>query len=352
VTAVHVIVPEGIHDPGRPSGGNAYDRRVCRGLAAAGWQVRERAVPGGWPSPDAAARVALGGELGAVPDGAVVLVDGLIASTVPEVLAPEAHRLRLAVLLHLPLGDAATADGARERECAALSAAAAVITTSRWGRRRLLELYPLDPGLVHVAEPGVDAADLAPGTAAGSELLCVAAVTPHKGQDVLLAAMGGIADLSWRCTCVGPRTGEAAFADRLARLAQDTGIADRVCFVGPRTIAALDQAYSAADALVLATRVESYGMVVSEALARGLPVLATSVGGLPEALGRLPGGRRPGLLVPPGDAAALAAALRRWLTDASLRGRLRHAARQRRTTLRGWPVTSDRVSRVLAGVSG
>jgi glycosyltransferase involved in cell wall biosynthesis len=122
--------------------------------------------------------------------------------------------------------------------------------------------------------------------------------------------------------------------------------------VGPRTIAALDQAYSAADALVLATRVESYGMVVSEALARGLPVLATSVGGLPEALGRLPGGRRPGLLVPPGDAAALAAALRRWLTDASLRGRLRHAARQRRTTLRGWPVTSDRVSRVLAGVSG
>ena len=45
VTAVHVVVPEGIDDPARPSGGNTYDRRVCRGLAALGWTVREHAVP-------------------------------------------------------------------------------------------------------------------------------------------------------------------------------------------------------------------------------------------------------------------------------------------------------------------
>ena len=44
MTAVHVIVPEGIDDPARPSGGNVYDRRVCRGLAALGWAVHEHAV--------------------------------------------------------------------------------------------------------------------------------------------------------------------------------------------------------------------------------------------------------------------------------------------------------------------
>ena len=70
---------------------------------------------------------------------------------------------------------------------------------------------------------------------------------------------------------------------------------------------------------MLASRAETYGMVVTEALARGLPVLATEVGGVTEALGHGEDGTRPGLLVPPGDPAALGAALRAWLEDAELR---------------------------------
>ena len=74
-------------------------------------------------------------------------------------------------------------------------------------------------------------------------------------------------------------------------------------------------------------------MVVTEALARGLPVVAAEVGGVPEALGHGADGDRPGLLVPPDDPAALAAALRAWLGDAELRARLRRAARERRASL-------------------
>lgn len=351
MSVVHVIVPDGIDDPTRPSGGNTYDRRICRGLAAIGWSVHVRVVQGSWPWPDAAARAALAGALVAIPDGAVVLVDGLIASTVPEVLEPEAGRLRLVVLLHMPLGDETSADDAQARECAALSAVAAIVTTSGWTRRWLLERYPLRPDHVHVVEPGVDTADLAPGTATGGELLCVAAVTPDKGHDVLLAALAEVADLPWRCVCVGTVTRDPGFVDRLRCQARDGGIGDRVRFTGPRTGADLDNVYAAADALVLASRGESYAMVVSEALARGLPVVATSVGGLPEALGHLPDGGRPGLLVPPGDATAFAAALRCWLGDGDLRQRLREVARERSTRLSGWPVTSSRISRVLAGVA-
>jgi glycosyltransferase involved in cell wall biosynthesis len=98
--------------------------------------------------------------------------------------------------------------------------------------------------------------------------------------------------------------------------------------------------------MVLASRAETYGMVVTEALARGVPVVATEVGGVPEALGHGADGSRPGLLVPPDDPAALAAALRAWLDDAALRGRLRRAARERRESLRGWSTTTS----VLAGV--
>ena len=120
---------------------------------------------------------------------------------------------------------------------------------------------------------------------------------------------------------------------------------DRVRFVGPRTDAELDGAYAAADLLVLASHAETYGMVVTEALARGVPVLATDVGGVPEALGH-----GAGLLVPPGDPAALGAALRAWLGDAELRGRLRRAARERRESLRGWPETTSVIAGVLERV--
>lgn len=353
MTAVHVIVPEGLDDPARPSGGNAYDRRVCSGLDACGWSVHERAVPGSWPRPDASARAALVGVLTELPDGAVVLIDGLVACDVPEVLVPEAARLCLVVLLHMPLGERAAGDPVvRSRECAVLAAAAAVVTTSVWSRCWLLEHYALIPDRVHVAAPGVDATDPAPGTPMGGELLCVAAVVPDKGYDVLVAALAEITDLTWACVCVGSLTRDPGFVEHLLGQCRDSAVEDRITFTGPRTGGALTASYAAADLLVLPTRSESFGMVVPEALARGLPVIATSVGGVPEALGQLPDGSRPGLLVPPGDVAALATALRRWLGDVELRQALRQVARQRRTLLAGWDVTASRLCRVLTEVAG
>jgi glycosyltransferase involved in cell wall biosynthesis len=354
VTAVHVVVPDGIDDPARPSGGNTYDRHLCRGLASIGWSVHEHPVPGRWPRPDAASLAALAGVVQRIPDDAVVLLDGLVASTAPEVLVPRARRLRLVVLVHMPLGHRPADDGAgdaRMRERAVLSVAAGVVATSGWARRRLLELYPLPAVRVHVAEPAVDAADLVPGTAAGGALLCVAAVIFGKGHDVLLDALAATTAFSWRCVCVGSLDREPEFVERLQRRRVDAGLEDRVCFPGPRTGADLDHSYATADLVVLASRAETYGMVVTEALARGLPVLAAEVGGLPEALGHGTDGTRPGLLVPPGDAAALAAALRAWLGDAKLRGRLRRAACERRESLPGWSTTTAVVAGVLAGVS-
>lgn len=346
MTAVHVVVPEGIADPARPSGGNGYDRHICRGLAEIGWPVRVHAVPGAWPRPDRSAYAGLAAVIQDIPDGTVTLLDGLVASTAAEVLVPHASRLRLVPLVHMPLGHDSADAGARTRERAVLSAAASVVTTSTWSRKMLMELYSLPGDRVHVAEPGVDAAPVAPGTTAGGSFLCVAAVIPGKGHDVLLNALATMRDLSWDCRCVGSLERDPAFAEAIRRRVLYAGLGDRVCFTGPRTGEDLERSYSSADLLVLPSLAETYGMVVTEALARGVPVIAADVGGVSEALGHGTDGIRPGLLVPPGDPAALARALRTWVGDAEVRRVWRLAARTRRSSLLGWSATTS----VLAGV--
>jgi len=347
VTTVHAVLPDGIDDPARPSGGNVYDRHVCDGLAALGWSVHEHAVGGFWNRPDAAAFGALADAVGEIPDGDLVLVDGLIASAAPDVLVPEAGRLRLAVLVHMPFGDRPRDGDARTGEGAVLMAASKVVTTSAWARERLLELYALPGGRVHVAHPGVDPAELAAHSASGGSLLCVAAVSFDKGHDLLLDALATISDLNWSCVCVGRLDRDPTFVETMRRHSLDA----RVQFPGPRSGAELDRSYAAADVMVLASRAETYGMVVIEALARGVPVIAADVGGLTEALGHGADGIRPGSLIPADDAAALAEALRSWLGDGQLRARLRRAALQRRESLPSWSSTASVLAAVLTEAS-
>jgi glycosyltransferase involved in cell wall biosynthesis len=349
--AVHVVVPEGIGDPARPSGGNTYDRRVCRGLAHLGFAVHVHEIPGRWPERGETSCRALADVVSGLPDGAVVLVDGLVASPSPEVLVPERGRLRLVVLVHMPLGYDRTDDGSRQREAAVLSAAAAVVTTSAWARRALLELYSLPEERVRVARPGVDPSRLAPGTATAGALLSVATVSPAKGHDVLLDSLELLGDSRWRCVCVGSLGREPAFAEGVRHRVADGPLSRRVRFPGAQGGADLARCYGAADVLVHPSRAETYGMVITEALSRGLPVVAAEVGGVPEALGYGADGTRPGLLVPPGDPEALRDALQAWLEDAALRRRLRRAARERRASLTGWSTTAAVIAGVLAGAA-
>jgi glycosyltransferase involved in cell wall biosynthesis len=348
---VHFVMPGGVDDPAAPSGGNAYDRRVSLDLPGFGWQVHKHAVDGEWPRPGAAARAELARVLRELPDGAAVLMDGIVACGVPEIVVPEADRLSLAVLVHLPLGDetgleAAVAAELDEKERTVLRAVSAVIGTSEWAVRRLVSHHGLAPERVHVATPGADIAPLASGTDGVSRLLCVAAVTPRKGQHRLIEALAAAADLPWTCVCVGGLGHDPEYVDHLRGLIKQYGLQDRLHLAGPQAGAELDASYASADLMVLMSYAETYGMAVTEALARGIPVLATDVGGLPEAVGRAPDGGVPGILVPPEAPAALAAELRGWFGEADVRRRLKAAARGRRAALDGWATTA----RSLAGV--
>ena len=347
MTAVHIVVPEGIDDPVRPSGGNAYDRQVCRGLRRSAGRCTCTPYPA-WPRPDEASCAAL---VDVVPGSPTARRPARRAGRFdcPGGAGPEASRLRLVALVHMPLGHGTADDGARERERAVLASAQAVVTTSAWARRRLLDLYALPADRVHVAEPGADAADLAPGSATGGALLCVGAVTPGKGHDVLLEALATVGRLRWHCVCVGSLDRDPAFVEGLRRRVLDDGLAAGCASPGRRPEPTSPQLRRGGRAGA-ASRAETYGMVVTEALARGLPVVAADVGECrrhsgtaPTASGRGcssrpatrprsakrcgPGsGRRPAAAAASGGARA--ACVARRLVDDHLR--------RRRTSSRGW----------------
>lgn len=331
------VLPGGVDDPAAPSGGNRYDRTVLSLLP----DVHEIAVPGSWPAPGSAARTALTRALTDIPDMSDVLIDGLVGCGVPEILEPHAARLNLTLLVHLPLSDETGLDPVsardlRARERRAVHLAAHVVATSRAAADRVRAMHDLVR--VEVAAPGVDPAPLTVPGPAGRRLLCVAAVSPRKGQDLLVGALeNDLAGLDWQCVFAGAIIKPVPYAD------------PRLRFKGALHGAALDEAYGEADLLVLPSRAETYGMVVTEALARGIPVLATDVGGVPEALGTAPDGALPGILIPPDDRPALAAALRSWFTDGALRDRLRAAARARRETLPSWSGTASALSAICEG---
>ena len=316
------VLPADVGDPASPSGGNVYDLRVSAGMDLL-------TVAGDWPRP--ADPTALRQTLARIPDREVVLLDGLVGCGLPEVVVPHARRLRLAVLVHLPLADETGLDPATaalldEKEGQVLRAASAVVATSPTAAREIRSRHGL--GHVHVVVPGTDPAPVATGTDGVHHLLCVASITPRKGHDVLLRALRRI-DRDWRLTCVGPHR------PFLGELPRD----ERVSFPGPLAGEALTGAYLQADLFVLASRAETYGMVVTEALAHGLPVIASAV---PDALGD------GGLLVPAGDENAWGAALTRWFQDQELRSALRARALARRAVLSTWDESTEDLRRALA----
>ena len=344
--SIYFVVPDSIDDPAKVSGGNVYDRYVRDGLRSAGWQVRMVLVPE-LPLP--------AGPLSNLPDGALVLVDGLIAVRESRAMAANAPRLRVIVLAHMVISlvSAQTEDPSEradelDRERAALRSAHRVIATSEWTRAELVGRGLADSGDVVVVHPGTRPAAATIPSGSGGRLLCVGVVAPHKGQDVLVNALAGLSDLEgWTVTFVGSVSTAPAYVDELTDAIARASLIARVSFTGPLAGRALDAAYGNADLVVVPSRAESYGMVVAEALARGIPVVAARVGGVEEALSN----RAAGLLVSLDDPAALAATLREWCTNALLRTELAAGALEARDDARPWSATLQAIESVLHEVA-
>jgi glycosyltransferase involved in cell wall biosynthesis len=329
---VFFVVPDAIDDPGRVSGGNVYDQRVRNGLASSGWDVRM--IPVAEDGRDQTARA-----LSELPDDTLVLIDGLLIAREPQAIVDHGARLRLVVLAHMV--DPEPTD--RERE--AFRMAQRIIATSRWTRAELIAQDAADPHRIVVAHPGTDPAPATSASESGGRLLCVGSVTPLKGHDLLVRALADFTDLEgWTCTVVGSLRAAPDHVAELTATIASAGLTDRIEFTGVLTGDALQDVYGRADLVVMPSRSESYGMAVAEALARGIPVLATGVGGVAEAIA----GSAAGMIVPPADPWALSVVLRDWWTNPAKRGELKVAALEARAAARSWSATTGIIASVLA----
>ena len=331
----HMVVPGSL---AQRTGGTIYDRRIVDGCRAAGQQVSVHELPGRFPEADPTAAGAMEQTLAGLPDGSVVVVDGLALGGLPDPAVRHGPRLRLLALVHHPLADETGLDAGRRSalrrsEAIALAACRGVIVTSTFTARRLAA-FDVAPARIRTVIPGTSPALGLPRAPRRPypALLCVAAVTPRKGHDTLAHALARLREIPLRCTCVGSLSREPDFVARLRKLITRLELEDRLLLAGELEGAALARHYAEAALFVLPSRYEGYGMVFCEAMAHGLPVVAASAGAVPDTVPA-----QAGLLVPPDDPVALAAAVRRCLEEPGLRERLAAGARAHARRLPDWP---------------
>jgi glycosyltransferase involved in cell wall biosynthesis len=335
-------------DPDTATGGYVYDRRMIAELRELGWRPEVLRLGDGFPRPNALTLAAAGARLAEVPKGRLIVIDGLAFGVMPEAAASLRLSHPLVALVHHPLAletgiSQQDAEVFRAREAAALACARAVLVTSPTTARTLAADYGVPAERITVAPPGTDRPAVRRRNDTGSvALLAVGALVPRKGYDLLVEALAGLIELPW----TRPIAGDCARSPgTTAQLQADIArhrLAPRVTLAGAVPDQRLAELYSSSDLFVLPSRHEGFGMAYAEAIAYGLPVIGTTAGAIPETVGQA------GVLVPPDNVPALAAALRALIEDRDARERLAAAARA--AELPTWRGSAELFSRALERV--
>lgn len=338
-------------DLAAPTGGYAYARRILPLLGECGVHLRHLPLPGGFPFPDEAELEEAGDLLRTIPAGEIALIDGLAYGALPEKVIA-GMSAPIVALVHHPVGletGLSPGDSARliANERAALAHARQIIATSGTTADTLRRDFGVPAARLHVAVPGTDRAERATGGGDVPHLLSVGAVVPRKGFDVLADALADLGDRPWRCTIAGSLDRDTATAAALRKRIVRLSLNERIALTGTQDAAELDALYRGTDIFVLPSRYEGYGMVFTEAMARGLPVVAAAAGAVPATVPE-----QAGVLVPPDDPAALAHALRTLLDDPAERRQLGDAAFAHARQLPSWHDTARGVAEAIRAAAG
>jgi glycosyltransferase involved in cell wall biosynthesis len=331
-----LIVPGSIN---QITGGYVFARRIVWELRAHGDHVSVVELDGRFPDADAAAKRAATAALAALPNGATAVIDGLALLGFADCLADEAQRLKLVGFVHHSLADE-TGLSARKTgrflaaEQRLLPLLRGIVCPSRNTAAALFN-HGIPEERIAVTPPGTSK------SVAGRRrdkfhrqlrLLTVATITPRKGHRVLIEALASIDRTLWRLDCIGSLTRDPDCVAELRDAIVTHGLETNIRLLGERPPAQLMPAYDDADLFVLPSFHEGYGMAFAEAMAHGLPIVATTAGAIPDTVPT-----NAAVLVPPGDIPALIAALDRVTRDHAFLTQLSDGARRAAAELPDWP---------------
>jgi glycosyltransferase involved in cell wall biosynthesis len=338
-------------DLATPTGGYGYAREVIAALRARGWTVEVIDLGDGFPHIDVDQRARARQRLLGAPSDVPVVVDGLALGVLPEEAHVASRTHCLIGLVHHPLAletglSPDKADPLRISETQALAASRHVVTTDHSTAAILAADYKVEPPRISVARPGTRRTSRPQTRREGSvRILTVGAVVPRKGYDLLVRALAKLGDLDWCLTLVGDRTRSRETAADLDRLISELGLGQQITCTGAVTVEHLDDLHCDADLFVQCSWFEGYGMALADAIAYGMPVIATQTG----AASRIVTSEA-GLLLAPGDSIGLARALRMLISDAMLRERYAAAARAAAQNLPMWDDTAQVFEQVLSNL--
>jgi glycosyltransferase involved in cell wall biosynthesis len=332
MTALAFLVPGRLD---QLTGGYLFDRHVVEGLRARGREVHVIELAGAFPEGDDAA---CGAVARALDTALPAVIDGLALAGLAGLPAQRWRGPPLIAFVHHPLAAETGLAPAQQRCFAALERALlprfrGVLCPSR-GTAAAVADYGVAGERTAIVPPGTakPARPPRPREGAVRSLLCVASLTARKGHLLLIEALSRLRHRDWHLVCVGSLDREPATAAAIRRAIAQAGLDTRITLSGERPPAALAPAYAAADAFVLPSHHEGFGMAFAEAMAYGLPVVGTTAGAIPDTVPETAG-----LLVPPGDPAALTAALDRLMRDPALARSLAVGALRAAQALDDWP---------------
>jgi glycosyltransferase involved in cell wall biosynthesis len=331
------------------TGGYTYDRRVIELLPAFGVPVSVLSLPSSFPNPSASDLEETQRIIAAQPSTSVLVVDGLAYGAFTGSVL-DAIKGRVIGLVHHPLFLETGLPHARkvalkDSEERALKRANYIIVTSRATKRIVTDQLGISPDKITIAEPGTDPAQRATGTGAPLQILAVGAIMPRKGYELLVEALSPLKDIDWRLTIAGAHDRHPQTVEAVQSAIRKHGLEDRVTLVGKVVPATLERLYESADLFVSASLFEGYGMVLAEAMARGLPIVLAAGGAAADTAGDAAA-----LHVEAGNVPELTSALSRALTDKKLRDRLADAAWDAGRTLPTWHETARRFAAVILGL--
>jgi glycosyltransferase involved in cell wall biosynthesis len=318
------------------SGGYGYDRRIVAGLRASGHEVDVVELIGAFPLADDFARDAACAAWDRLPQQTKPVIDGLALPAFRGLEDAISARGTIG-LIHHPvsletgLNDADRAALA-EIERRFFARMTRLIVTSDTTAETITASFHIPPERIRTVVPGTDDVPRCTGSGGQTcEILSIGTLVPRKGHDVLLRALARLFDLDWHLTIVGSPDRDPAHAHGLMALAEELTIAHHVRFAGELVGEALETVWRGADLFALATHYEGYGMVIAEALKRGLPVVVTN-GGAAGALIT----PESGCVCPAGDRDQVSKSLRRLIFGDDLRLHMSEQAWQVGQTLPSW----------------